>query len=328
MSGTQVNMQRQSVIISGSVKYTVTTTCTVAGTLQDTSIFVLGILTPEDPKDDTFTRVIDIADVSTYLTNRDSAISQGDNLWRAATMTLTYDDIQTANAAWKELSNRINLLVTNYDTYLTEFETFTAGDVIIYPAVDASKVTELKNAYATAATAVTVAQTASDVHISECTALETTLDVTEERLQEAQADLIPLLSTQSAIAALNGSYGIVYTTLYTNNGQIRTENATSSAEDTEIASIEALLSSNDAVLTQFSTYNASLTLTLLGSIASSVSTIQGRVVQLTQEKNSLFTELNKCNTEQSKLQAAVSASITAREAALAAVIAVCPDFVP
>jgi len=328
MAGTQISQQRKATIVEGTVKYTITTTCTVPGTLQDTSIFLLSIVNTVDPKDDTFSRIIDIADIETYTNVRDDAIDNGDGSWRSSSVTITYTDIETANAAWKEFNSRINTLVNNYDTYLNEFNTFSGGAVISFPTVDESGKQALIDSYTATVSLVTDAQTAVTDHEIECTQLETDLATIEDRLQEAQADLLPLLNIQATVTAAQATDSVIYSTLNANNTQVRTLNATSAAEDSEKDAIEAVLTINDPQLSQFQIQNGALAALIGGDIALTVSTIQARISSLVQAKNSKHIELNKCHIESSKLEAAAATAISNREAALAAVVEVCPDYTP
>jgi hypothetical protein len=319
-------MERKAVVVSGTAQYTIKTTCTVAGTLQDTAIFLLNIVTPDDPKDDTFNRVVEIADSLTYVTNRDTAIVNSDELWRASSTTLTYDDIETANAAWKELSSRINALTANYDAFLTEYETFEGGDIIIYPTVDESAKQGLKDAFYATNTALATATTARDAH--SCTSIETNIATTETSLQLAQSDLTNALTVQAGISTANSIYTTVYGTLNANNSNARALNQITSATDAEKDALEVYFTSNDAYLAQFNVQNTALATLSSGTISTMVTTLQLRVTTLTQAKNALFVDLNNCRAEDASLQAAVTQAQAARAAALTLVLAVCPDFVP
>jgi hypothetical protein len=326
MSGTQVVMERKAITVSGAAKYTIISTCTNAGTLQDRSIFLLNIVTPDDPKDDTFNRVIEIADILSYVTDRGAAIVNNDGVWRSSSCTLTYDDIETANAAWKELSSRISALVENYDAFLLEFETFEGGNVIIYPTVDESAKTALKDAYAATNTALTAANAARDAH--SCADIEASIASTETDLQNAKTDLDKVLLIQAGVAAATSVYPTIYGTLNANNASVRVLNQASSATDSEIAAIEGYLVSNDSYLAQFNAQNTALSSLLSVTIGPYVTELQTRVSTLTQAKNALYIDLNNCRTEEASLQAAATQAQLTRNAALAAVIAVCPDFVP
>jgi len=326
MANTQVTQIREAVAVSGTAKYRIITTCTLKGTLQDTHIFLLAITQPTDPKNDTFVRVIEIADVDAYGIDRDQAIADGDGFWRSNNVSLIYDDIETANAAWKELSSRINLLVETYDAFLLEFSTPDSGNVIIYPTIDESGKTALKNAYYAANDTLVAAQAALDAH--SCDLIETNIDITEERLAEANADLNSYVAIQAQASAALSAYGSIYGTLNTNNNTVRSLNTASSATDGEKDLIRVPLDSSDSYLTQFSAQNESCNQLVAVGVAGVTSGLQARVQSLTQSKNTYFSQLNKCRTEEAKLQAALASAKTIQEEALAAAVAVCPDFSP
>jgi len=328
MSGTQINQQRQAVVVSGTVKYTITTTCTARGTLQDTGIFLLSIPTATDPKDDAFERVIEIADVDTYFNDRDVAIAAGAIYWRSSAVTITYTDVETANAAWKEFNSRINSLVNAYDAFLTEFDTVPSGDVINFPTVDESAKAALKAAYAATVPLVTAAQDALTTHQAECTQLEADLATNETQLQQATADAAAWVNTQAVLTSILAVDTALNASLTTNNAAVRSANASSSATDPEKANLESYLVSNDAMLVQFTAQNTALSALISGTVTPQMSTLNARVVSLTQAKNAIYVNLNKCHIESSKLSAAATTAVANREAALAAVIAVCPDFTP
>lgn len=328
MAGTQVNQTRKAIIVEGTSKYSITTTCTVAGTIQDTHIFLLDIITDTDPKDDILNRVIEIADLTTYPTDRDLAVAQNTGAWRSTSVTLIYDDVATANAAWKEFSSRINTLVKNTDVYYTEFETLTEGQLITYPTADESAQTAVKAAYAATIPVLTAAQDAFTEQTTECVQLDRDLAAIESQLSTANADTAIYVSIQASLTAITASDNFNYGTLVTNQILLRTENGSSAATSTQKANIETVLVSNDAALVQFSTQNAAQATLLTGNVAAAVSTTQARVISLTQQKNTTLVELNNCHIESSKLQAQVIAAINAQEVALAAVVAICPDFTP
>jgi peptidoglycan hydrolase CwlO-like protein len=327
MAGTQVSMQRKSVVASGTTRYEISTACTVRGTLPDTNIFLLTILTADDPKDDTFSRVCNTADFTEYQTNRDAAVDDADGSWRSSSMTLSYTDVEVANAAWKELSSRINSLVENYDAFLEDFETFDEGEVISYPTADESTKTALKDAYYAADTALTEAQDAVTEKTEECSSDDEEVAEIEADLQQAQSDLTQALRIQATVNACNVSYVSIHTALFANNTSLRSAITLSDATETQQAGMLSTLSQNDAQLNVFTTQNTALS-GAITDITSQVSTLQARVTSLQQAKNTALVDLNKCSTEIARLQAASTAAQEKREAALAAVLAICPDFVP
>lgn len=328
MAGTQTTSVRSTTVINGSNQYEIVTTCNVAGTLPDRGIFLLAINEVEDPKDDTLERVIEVADISEYLTDRDDAITAGQGFWRSASVTLRFSDIETANAAWKELESRISTLVDQVDAFNDEFETSGTGDVTVYPTVDLSEITARKDAYTATLEPITEAEEARDEKQLECTQLETDLATVEDRLQEAEADLAIYLQVQASTTTVSGALPTISTNIANASAQARTLVTASGASASEISDINAQLSLIDNNVDSLNTQSAALTAVVTGTIASTVSTLQARVSSLTSERNSIRTQLNECSVEIAELQAAVTAARTARDDALAAVIEVCPDFTP
>lgn len=328
MAGTQTSSVRSTAVVAGTNKYIIVTTCTVAGTLPDANIFLLSIVTPDDPKDDTLVRVVAVADITEYLTNRDAAVTAGSPFWRSQAVTLRFDDIETANAAWKELESRINKFVTQVDEYDSEFSTTGSGDVTVYPTADQSEKNARLAAYEATATPITDAEDARDTGQAACTQLTRDLAVTEDRLQEANADLTLYLQIQASVGGVNSSMPSIETTISTANAQARAETGASAASTGEKTGIEVQHAAVDTQLTLFTVQNTALNTVQTGSVTTAVSTLQSRVTTLTTSKSTLLTQLNTCNAAVASLEATVDATRTARETALADVIAVCPGFTP
>ena len=327
MAGTQVRMDRSTIVVNGTNKYQITASCILKGTLPDVYIFLLNINDVVDPKNDTLARVIDVADITSYLDDRDDAIANADTLFRSYSVTLVFDNIDTANAAQKELKSRINTLVNNVDTFLDEFETANRGEVVVYPTVDPSEKQARIDVYEASEAPVTAAEEARDEHIVECNALETELGYLDLRISDAQTDYNALSPIQATIAASSIVYGSVYSTIGAERTLIRNYNSTSSATPAEQANIEAQLVGMDAQLTAFGTNNTQLS-AANAQLLSAVSSVQARLTTLNAERTTLVSDLNKCNLKAIELQAAVDAARAARNTALAAVLEVCPDYVP
>lgn len=328
MAGTHVRMVRTiTTNPDPNKRYSITSTCLIRGTLTDTGIFLLAINNPNDPKDDTFTRLITIEDVNNFLNDRNDAVLAGATFWRSATSTLYFADIETANAAWKELSSRITALVNAVDAYNTEFTTPETGSVIIYPALDEGAKNSLIAAYEATAQPLADATAARDAKIITCDSLKTEITTVEERLVEAEADLAAynLLYTQTTL--VNGNLPSIYATLLSNNTTVRNANGVSDALQGQKDAIEAILLSNDS---QLALFNAELTSVsnINTAVAGIVSTLQTRVANLRSELTSLQSQYSLCTVEGTSLQAAVNQALQNREAALAAVRAVCPDYLP
>ena len=328
MAGTQVRMVRVITTNTDPAKrYSITSTCIVPGTLTDTGIFVLNIPNPSDPKDDTFTRLITVQDVNDFLNDRDDAIQAGAAYWRSATSTLYFTDIETANAAWKELSSRITALVNSVDSYNTEFSTPPGGSVVTYPTTDTSDKDQLITAYEATAQPVEDAIAARDAKIIACNKIKDNITVTQDRLDEAESDLANYNALYPRTTLLSGNLLSIRAALVTNNGTVRTVNGTSSATIGEKDSIETVLLGNDSQLALFNTEvnNAN---NINTTVAGIVATLQSRVLQLRNSLLSWQSQYAVCTQEGTALQAAVAQTQLAQEAALADVVAVCPDFTP
>lgn len=328
MAGTQTTSVRSASIVNGTRQYAITTTCTTVGTLADPGIFLLSIVNVEDPKDDALVRVISIADIPEYKLNRDQAINAGDPYWRSSSVTLRFEDIETANAAWKELESRITTLVKQVDAFNAEFETPGAGTVTVHPTVDQSVINALEAAYYASLPTITAAEDARDTEQLACTARETELLVVEDRLKEAEADLATYLAVQSSISNINANLPSIHTTIVNSTTQAKTEVEASVATSSEKSSIGAQLTGVLTQATLFAAQNTALNSILTGSLAAVISTLHARITSLTTERSALRTQLTMCAIEMAELNAAVNAARAARDTALADVLTVCPDFTP
>jgi hypothetical protein len=296
--------------------------------LPDTGIFLLSIVTEADPKDDTLVRVIDVADISEFNTDRDAAIAAGETSWRAGSLILQFDDIETANAAWKELESRISTLVDQIDAFNDEFETTGAGDVTVYPTVDLSEKNALIGAFEATEAPITDAEDARDAKQLECTQLDSDLAVVVERLQEAEVDLALYLRIQAEVGNVNTSLPAISAAIAAANNQARVEVGLSAASAVEQSSINVQFTAIEAQITSFNVQTSALNTTQTGPISTAVSTLQNRVTSLVTQRSTLSTQALACNSDIAALQAVVDAARTARETALAEVIAVCPEFTP
>lgn len=327
MPGTQVRMDRSTTVVNGTNKYQILATCVVKGTLPDTAIFVLQIQTAADPKDDTLLRLATIADMTASDTNRTAQVAAGLTTWRSNSVLLKYDDIATANAAWKELSGRINDLVDQVDTYLDEFKTLPTGQTIVYPSLSFTAEETLKTTYYGTVTALSTSEKLRDDEQEECTNLKNEIAIIQERLTEANADLATYTSIQAQLTAQLVAYQTIQPAIVNITNSIRIANSTST-DATSKALINTQLALADSQNTAFQTNNISFNTTVGGPVTSAVTSLQSRVASLTTDLTTTQSQFNLCNVRAVQAQAAVDAARAARDAALAAVRSVCPDFIP
>jgi hypothetical protein len=328
MAGTQIRADRSTIVVDGSNKYQIIATCLLKGTLPDTGIFLLRIEQATDPKNDTLQRIIAIGDTVTHGTDRDAAVAAGATAWRSAQVTLIYDDIQTANSAWVELSARINKLVTDVDTYLGEFETFDDGELVVFPTTDQVTKDKLIADFLATAEDITTAEEARDAEQEECNDLQAEITVLDERIVEARADLDLYLTISGQLGAYTTILASVQGTLAAQENAAQFAVQSSSATAGEKTIIDSYFVTMAGQLTTFNTTNSALNGLQSGQVGTAVSTLQSRVSTLTTTRNTRASELNRCNAETQALQAALDRARAARDAALAAVRAVCPDYVP
>lgn len=120
----------------------------------DNHVFVMSILDDDSSASDTFTRVATISDMDLMNTVRDTAVQVEHTFYRVATITLTYDNLDTALAVIPVLRDRVNNLVTIYNKAVGSFLTPTSD--ADYPArftlPASSEVVSIKNSLITAYT--------------------------------------------------------------------------------------------------------------------------------------------------------------------------------
>lgn len=331
MSGTQITQYRQPVLLDTGTKYQVSASCTLAGTLPDTAIFVVQIVDFEDPKNDAFYRVASPSDFLTIGNNRVEAIEAGPGdegayLYRATSFTQSYDDVDVATGAWNELSGRINTLVLDYDTYVSAFLTPPDGSVTTYPTVDPSVKAALISDYESALSAISTAEELRDTENVACEALRLELRTAQEALMQAQADVAALTPIVGSLAASSGVLSSISSSIL---GSVSSATALVIASAASPGEQSAILAQHNAISNQAS---------LLGTTANSVENNvyvplaglltewQTRVAELQVTVSSLTLEVNDCALEMATLQSNVDVARANRSTALAALRAVCPDY--
>lgn len=329
MPGTKVQSARSPIVVNGAGKYEIIATCIVPGSLPDTGIFLLSITDPVGPKSDVLVRVITLGDSSVYQNNRDSAIAAGDVQWRSAEVRLQFNDITTANAAQKELSQRIDTLVTTFDTVNSEFTV--VSEIITYPAADATAETAAKNNYVATRTATEAAKIARDAELADCNSTEVELTNIQVRLSDAQSDNLTLTNAQAGLSIVNANYPAHKVTINaavtTTASQVNSSGATSgekTAISTSLTSIQLelqVMGASNTTLNTSITAGSNSTGALLG-------TLQSRIATLTGDEATKNLELRQCRAACTKAQAVYDAAQAAEDAALAAVRVLCPDFDP
>lgn len=328
MSGTQITQSRQPVLIDGGTKYQVSASCTFAGTLPSLNIFTRQVVQEDDPKNDVFLRVASVTDFTDYGIDRQAAITNGSFIYRAVSFVQNYDNVTTATDAWNELNTRINTLVAEYDVYINAFLTPVDGAVSIYPTVDESTKAALIAAYEAALTAVTAAEQARDTENIACQAVLLELQTRQQQLLEVTADINVISPIVAATSVLSPSYASYQSNINVNNTNALVATAISSATAPEKAAITAPLNQITTQLAAMFGSNNSLENDVRIPLLAFLGTLQARAAAYQGDVTALQVEYNECMVEMAGLQAAVDQARAQRDADLAAVRAICPDFTP
>jgi len=328
MPGTLVHQLRSASSTDAGAVYSIALSCTAPGTLPDTAIFLMQVVTPSDPKDDNLQRLCSPADFVTYGTSRDHA-AMTSGFYRARACTLRFPDVGTANTTWLEISSRINTLVNDYDIFLTAFLTQPEGVDTLYPTVDLGEKNARIATYKARVADVAAAEAERDDHQRTChdpKSLE--LATLQTQLEQAQSDLAALLPVRSVTDTLSASYPSAVATITTTlAAAVSITNGTSATtpEKTAVtAQVQAAQVANEALLG----YDTRLIGEVQTPLAAFVGALEARVSDLTRALNSAQAALSSCDVEMSRLQGAVDEARRARDAALADVRAVCTDYQP
>lgn len=170
--------------INGTV-FQILATVINAGTLPDNGFFLYQIGSNADPTTDTFARVCTLSDygqpvtAAGYSLSRWNAIAAGQTYYRTPSMTIQFSDINTATAGQTSLNNNIDALVNAYEAFTTSFSTGLTPEDTYYPTSDPSILSGLITTWQTAQNNVATAQTSA-------TTAASTLAQSQSNLTNAQ----------------------------------------------------------------------------------------------------------------------------------------------
>lgn len=244
----------------GAQKFEVATFITDKGDLPFAELFVVTITNPDDPKQDvyarvaeplefrhavvngpryvkvssddvttisgdTFVRVVDIEEFLSTPTSRELAVRQGRSTYLTSSVVLYYDSLASADAAYRQLVDRLSTLTTAWRTATGGFITTPYQDYTL-PVTAASVEAERVAAWRSAKEARVAAEAARDVAVAEAETCETEcagdkalydlLVADTVFLQRAKDHVTGITETDSSIAktfVLNGASPISYETL-------------------------------------------------------------------------------------------------------------------
>lgn len=315
MTAPQVKQIREMVqVAGGNRKWRVTTIVTDAGFLPFVELFVVTISDPNDPKQDIYARVAEplefrqtVAGSAIYVkvSSTDTVLIAGDTFARVSTpneltsmprdrvvavrtgkteyltsaITLLYDTVTSADAAYRQLLDRLSSLVTDW---IAASGTFVTTPYALYslPVVSAAEETRRATVWRAARAARVTAETARDVASAAYAACEE--QGTYETLR--YADLV------ADVAFLQAAHARVYAM------------TTSDARTFALNSGDA--GSWETLLTQ-----------KMGKLDAALAAVQ------THEQRCAELRLAEL-----QAQAAVGAAMPVENAALAAILSICPTF--
>lgn len=317
-----LSQERHVELVSGANEAFVVTSLMVSATIPDQlphlNVFVMSVNDTADPKQDTLARVARIADLTTVPVGRDAGIATptaNGMEYLSASSTNVYDTLETANSAAQAIRDRVNALMQAWIDFRTNFQAEDPSPAVYtLPYGSGNQVTTLIEAYKLAK---------QDRYQKQLVKAETDAVFTRAQAdyiekQGRVADLTEILSgatiNQGEMSALIGGITPLISAC---NTFLAAASGTppSSADKT---TFQTAITAATAVQTTSTGYVADAT-ALTGLISAYQS---GRVADASVAAAALTT----AQADQiSKAQQLASAQ-TIEAAALAAVLAVCPDF--
>lgn len=304
--------------MSGASEAFVITTQMVSATIPDqlphVNVFVIAVPDVLDPKQDALTRVAMLADLSVLPIGRDPGIAApGPNgiEYLASATTNSYPDLQTAQDAATALQDRVNALIEAWISFRT---TFNAPDptpaLYTLPRVNPSQKTALINAYTVAK------QTRYQAQINKVNA--------DGALTRAQTDYTFKQNLLAGIASILPEAALTQTNLtliVTQFGTLLTAANVFYAANTMGTGAAAFLTS----ITTATSQQAAMT-GFIAAASQLVTDVTNYNSARVSDATAANTTLTAAKSDQITKAQTLTSTLAIESAALAAVLAVCPDF--
>lgn len=293
------------------------TSATIPAQLPHLFVFVLKIVTRDDAKDDTLARVARIADLTSLPQGRAAGLASasGTNIeYLATSVRLAYNTLNEGLDAKTAIKDRVNLLITDWIDYQANFNApDPTPEAITLPTVDPSQKSALIAAYKAAKE-----------------------DRYDKQLEKTDAD--------AALTQANNTYIAANAAVASVQGFVTNANTVSSEMVTVSAAFTALKASGDTFLPLASCAAAPDKATFQSALNTGAAQIIANGMYQTDAAalaSGLSTYLNSTlvpakTAAQAALTTAQATQITKAQelvsaqaleaSALAAVIAICPDF--
>ena len=217
MAFTIAQQIRQALVQNYVVRHEVTTAITDQGDLPSKAVFVMEIRDPNDPQLDKLVRVAGIPDFNEYIPYRKKAVREVRGFYRTSALTLQEPSLQDANNQALQLQDQLNRLVEDYQLYLTAYETGPTGETIMFPTPNIGLLTPLIKSYNDKVAAVaaqqavvdaaeatqTQAQTDYDEIVANCAVIDASSTALSRAVAVAESALVMLTTRRAENQALS-----------------------------------------------------------------------------------------------------------------------------
>lgn len=282
--------------------------------LPHVSVFVVNVVDPLDPKQDTLARVATIADLTLVPIGRDAGIAlpgADGTQFLSASWIASYDTLETGLNAAQAFRDRVNKLVIDWQAFRTQFNAPSPTPAIYtFPATDTSPRATLINTYKIAKQDRYQKQLAKTLADNTLTAAQA--DNTYK--QGLFSTITPIMfATTTNQAEMTQVVGFFSTLLAAG-----TTFAGANPSGTGITAFQAALTLAATQGAQAVAFSADVG-TLLGLVGTYQNARQS-------DASTATTVVTSATADQITKAQALIAATAAEAAALAAVLAVCPDF--
>jgi hypothetical protein len=280
------------------------------GDLPHPDVFVHQIVVTNNPKVDKFLRVAQIGDLTSLPRGRDKALSQGAVQYLASSCLISYDTVTVAAAAKKILQARVDDLISQWITYTVSF--VVPGEFEL-PLVAPSIVNAAKATYNTAKTTRITKDAAKDL-------AQADFDTKSDLATRAATDLTDALTRQAYCAQIQSLLATVvggettFRAAVTSFLSVTTDTTNKPSLQT---AANAELSGTKPAIDQLNT-----------AITTECANEAAAVTTTTTAKTTADNNLASAQTALTVAQAEATQAAADEAAALAALLDVCPDFVP
>lgn len=318
-------------VSAASQAFVITTrvnTAIVPNELPHLNAFVLSVPDVTDPKQDKLARVAMLADLTTLPIGRDPGIATpGPNgiEYLSASTTNSYDTLETALDAAQALRDRFNALVTDWIKFRTNFNAPDPSPALYtFPIIDASQKEALINAYTVAKQDRYQKQIAKDDADDTLSLAQSDYAYKQNLVAGAQTILTDAQLTQSDLVTAITQFGTLLTSSNAFFGAGQTfyqSNVGGVGASTFLIALNAYL----GVLATATSQQSAMT-TALTHAATLVADAANYKDARTTDASAASTTLTTAQATQLTTTQQLTSALALESAALAAVLAVCPDF--